>query len=269
MPAKTSQTELVTSKTVTCLWCHQKNRLYQQAAQGSYTCGSCQKQIPNPFGSSPPPPQSAAKSSKTFDFVILTGVVLAGVGLLTFSIRILSRGEQLPPVASMPVKSAVTASSPKPIPSLSVSSPSVPSPSVVLQNRSLPASKVLVSPTSSGDGKLKVSNGTARDAYVKLVDSVSRKLVTAFYVKSSANFTVEQIPDGTYAVLFVTGEDWDAKTKSFTRRGSFTKFDKSLNFVTKQASNGIQYTIIKLTLNPVVNGNATLSGVDEQEFGRY
>ena len=116
---------------------------------------------------------------------------------------------------------------------------------------------------------LMVSNGTNRDAYIKLVDPRSGTLVAAFYVKLNSSFTLKQIPDGTYEVLFVLGEDWDSKAKSFTKSKSFTKFDKSLNFTTTQLSNEIHYRAFRITLNPVIEGNTTTSTVNEQEFDRY
>lgn len=192
--------------------------------------------------------------------LILAGVLLAGAGLLNFARGILSTGSQ-----STPTSAPFTPATPTSAPVHASLPPAISSPSPPLKNRSLPASKVLIPPASNGDGSLKISNGTERDAYIKLVEPTSRQLVAAIYVKSKTDFTTERIPDGTYELLFVTGKDWDAKTKSFTRDKSFTKFDKSLEFVTTPQA----YSIITLTLNPVVNGNATLSGVDEQEFGQY
>lgn len=263
MSEKTIHTEPEINQIVICSSCGQQNRLYPRVNQGIYRCGNCHNQIPDPFVCLVPRAQSAI-SRKVVGLMILAGVLLAGAGLLNFARGILSTGSQSPrvaaiPIAATPITATLARASLQPV----VSSPSPP-----LQNRSLPTSKVLVPLAISGDGTLKVSNGTNRDAHVKLVDPATRKLVTSFYVKSSSDFTVEQISDGTYEVLFATGEDWDTKTRSFIR-SSFTKFDKSLNFVTKRLADGVQYTIIQLTLNPVTNGNVTLSRVDEQEFSQY
>jgi hypothetical protein len=234
---------------VTCPWCQQKNLLLKRSTKGIYTCGHCQSQLSDPFISTKQT-QSALKSGK-----IGSLSVLVGIGLLVFFGRIFLGGSQSPPISSAPVTSQ-----PKTVPNR---------PIVIPKNRSLPSSTVLVSPAKRGRGSLKVSNGTGSDAYIKLVDPLSRKLVAAFYVKSSSAFKLKKVPDGTYQVLFVLGEDWDSKTRSFTGSKSFAKFDRSLSFTTTQSANRIQYRVFELTLNPVVGGDATTSRVGEQEFTRY
>jgi hypothetical protein len=141
-------------------------------------------------------------------------------------------------------------------------------PFLAAQRRSLPSNPVLVSQTMNG-GALTVSNGTNSDAYVKLAEPNSRTLVAAFYVKSNSSFTQEQIPDGTYKVLFVLGKGWNAQTQSFTKNKSFSKFDKLLNFTTTQMIGGIQYRVFKITLHPVPSGKARTSGVSQKEFNSY
>jgi hypothetical protein len=97
--------------------------------------------------------------------------------------------------------------------------------------------------------------------------------MAAFYTKSDSTFTLKQIPDGVYQVLFVSGEDWDSKTKSFTRSKSFARFERDLNFTTTKRTDkkGIytRYARFELTLHHVVNGNAKTSAVNEQEFESY
>jgi hypothetical protein len=142
-------------------------------------------------------------------------------------------------------------------------------PFLVAKNRSLPSGTVLVPPSTKGGGAFKVINGTNQDAFIKLVNPNSPTLVAAFYVASGSNFTLQQVPDGTYQVLFVLGTNWNSKTQSFTKNKRFARFDKSLNFTTIQADNRIRYKAYQITLNPVVGGNATTNRVNEQEFRRY
>jgi ribosomal protein L37AE/L43A len=260
--AEFKNAELTAETIVTCPHCYQQNHLFRYSVHDIYKCSNCRSQLADPFTS--PAADPTSNSGKALGRFLGILVVFGTSFLINFSIRLLLQDRPVQNLSSAPAPSAAS------LPYVPlVTSPSAPSPSVILQNRSLPASKVLVAPAPSGDGTLKVSNGTPRDAYVKLVAPDSRKLVTAFYVKADSAFTVEQIPDGTYELFFVTGEDWDAKAKSFSRSSSFTKFDKSLDFVTRQISDGIQYTILELTLNPVTGGNVPLTGVDEQEFGQY
>lgn len=234
---------------VTCPWCHQKNLLLKLSTKGIYRCDHCQSQLSDPFISSTTQTQSALKREKIGGFS-----VLVGVGLLVFFGRIFLGGSQSPPISS--AIAAQLKIDPNP-------------PFVISQNRSLPSSTVLVSPSTSGGGSLNVSNGTNRDAYIKLVDPFSHNLVAAFYVKSNSTFMLEQVPDGTYQVLFVLGKDWDSETQSFTGSKRFAKFEKLLNFTTMQLSDRVRYAVFELTLNPVFGGNARTSRVDEQEFAHY
>jgi hypothetical protein len=141
-------------------------------------------------------------------------------------------------------------------------------PKAVAKNRKLPSNTVLKRPASKGRGSLKVDNGTNRDAYLKLV--ASSKLVAAFYVKANSVYTLKRIPDNNYQLLFVSGEDWDAKTRTFTRDATFTKFDEDLKFVTTRQTRGrniyIRYSVFSVTLHSVVNGDAKTSAIAEGEF---
>lgn len=183
-------------------------------------------------------------------------ISLVAAASVAFQISsIVSESSPSPPVSSAPVTSQPD---------------TVPNPPIVIaKDRSLPENTVLVSPATNGGGSLKVSNGTNSDAFIKLVNPRSGTLVAAFYVKFNSNFTLEQIPDGTYQVLFVLGKDWDAEARTFTHSKSFLKFDRSLSFTTTQLSNGIEYRAFEITLNPVVGGNTTTSTVNEQEFDGY
>jgi hypothetical protein len=138
---------------------------------------------------------------------------------------------------------------------------------VVTQKRSQPLSTVLISQAMGG--ALTVSNGTNRDAFVKLIEPNSGILLAGFFVKSNSSYTLEQIPDGTYRVLFALGQGWNPNTQVFTKNKQFAKFDKPLAYTTTQLSNSIQYKVFKITLHPVVGGQARTSGVSEQEFNRY
>jgi hypothetical protein len=118
-------------------------------------------------------------------------------------------------------------------------------------------------------GALTVSNGTNRDAFVKLIEPNYGILVGAFFVKANSSYTLEQIPDGTYRVLFVLGQGWNPNTQTFTKNKHFARFDKPLAYATTQLGSSIRFKVFKITLHPVVGGNTTTSGLNEQEFNRY
>lgn len=235
---------------VTCPSCHPRNLLLKRSLKAIYKCDHCQNQLYDPLMKSTSQTQSTLQAGKIVGFSILIGV-----GSLIFSGRSALAGSQPLQISSIPVTSAANT-----VPDLLI---------VRAKNRSQPENTVLVSPATDGGGSLQVSNGTNRDAYIKLVEPRSGTLVAAFYVKLNSSFTLEQIPDGTYEVIFVLGEDWDSKAQSFTKSKSFTKFDKSLNFTTTQLSNEIHYRAFRITLNPVSEGNTTTSRVSEKEFERY
>lgn len=194
--------------------------------------------------------QSTLQAGKIVGFSILVGL-----SSLTFFGRSALAGSQPLQISSIPVTSAANT-----VPDLLI---------VRAKNRSLPKNTVLVSPATNGGGSFRVSNCTNRDAYIKLVEQRYRELVAAFYVKSNSSFTLEPIPNGAYQVLFVSGTDCNAKTSSFTKSKKFAKFNKYLNFMTMRVGNEIQYRAFTITLNPVIDGNATTSRVNEQEFANY
>lgn len=70
-------------------------------------------------------------------------------------------------------------------------------------------------------------------------------------------------------MIFTSGEDWDSDTRSFTMNKSFTEFDGTFDFITRQYLNEIRYSIHEITLHQVADGNATTSEVNEQEFTQY
>jgi ribosomal protein L37AE/L43A len=276
MSQKSLKTELVMEKVVTCPKCHQRNRLSKLATKGVYRCGICGVQLPNPFVYLSEPQAKTSPSSrfsvkKVLIISVLTAFGLFNLALVRSCLSDLSNGysssASSTPTAS---PSEILAKQAIVVPSSLLSTPvASPSKTVTKQNRTLPSSTVITSPAQSGRGSLEVSNGTSRDAYIKLVAPSSSQLVAAFYVKSNSTFTLQGIPDGVYQVLFVLGEDWDSKTRTFTTNASFSRFDRSLNFVTTRQTNSTRYTIFKLTLHSVVGGDATTSPINEQEFTDY
>lgn len=252
MTERATETELV-MEVVICGNCRQKNRLQKQAAMGVFKCGGCSSQLPDPFTSN----SCSQAASNTWKLV--GRGVLALVGSFV-AVVILFNGSHLPSTPSSPD----SASQPMTAPTKAIVAP---------LNRSLPFSKVIDSPATTGPGSLKVSNGTSHDAYIKLVEPVSQTLLASLYVKSHSPFTLGHISDGTYQVLFASGEDWDWRAKSFSRSKRFARFDRSLEFATTQRTDEThiytEYATFELTLHPVVGGNAKTSGLSEEEFNRY
>jgi hypothetical protein len=188
-------------------------------------------------------------SSQFLNRKIVSFSFLLGISFLTcFGNSVLAENNRSPQISSK----AITA----------LSKPNIQLPTVTVAKQS-----TLIS--QSMGGALTVSNGTNRDAFVKLIEPNYGILVGAFFVKANSSYTLEQIPDGTYRVLFVLGQGWNPNTQTFTKNKHFARFDKSLPYITTQFGNSISFKAFKITLHPVVGGNTTTSGLNEQEFNRY
>jgi hypothetical protein len=70
-------------------------------------------------------------------------------------------------------------------------------------------------------------------------------------------------------VPFATGGRGSLEVSNVTSSQSFTKFDSPFEFTTTQLTDRIEYSIHRITLHQVDDGNATTSGVDEEEFEQY
>ncbi|MEI7819830.1 MAG: J domain-containing protein [Verrucomicrobiota bacterium] len=123
----------------------------------------------------------------------------------------------------------------------------------------------------SGKGKLTLDNGLPEDAYVKLVSN--GKLVAAFYVRSHEKFTYSTIPDGSYSVIYCTGYGWDGTVRNFARGRHARRYDKPLDYSTKQARDSLGVTtytdVVTLTLHKVIGGSAKASDMALEDFDRY
>lgn len=122
-----------------------------------------------------------------------------------------------------------------------------------------------------GKGQLILDNGLVDDAYVKVVGG--SKLWASFYVRGGEKFILDDVPDGTYQVLYCTGFDWDPMARDFGRDQHAMKHDRGLDFTTTRKTQGTQ-TIVStpvftLTLRAVSDGNAPTSDIPLEEFNRF
>ncbi|HKF75375.1 MAG TPA: hypothetical protein VKF59_04475 [Candidatus Dormibacteraeota bacterium] len=102
-------------------------------------------------------------------------------------------------------------------------------PETPLPDRHAANSSLLLDMPDRGDGpELAVDNGTGEDGMVTVLRDGSPRL--ALYVTAHATASVPGIPNGSYAIFFTQGQDWDAGLKAFTRSCSFESFDKPLQF---------------------------------------
>ncbi|MFI6476529.1 hypothetical protein ACIBH1_01280 [Nonomuraea sp. NPDC050663] len=120
--------------------------------------------------------------------------------------------------------------------------------------------KILYAGISGGSGVLKVKNGTKRDAVVTLVRGKSKAI--SIYIRAKSTAKVSSVVDGTYRIYFTSGYRYSTSKRRFTKSASYQRFDDRLRFSTSSTS----YSIWTLTLQPVVGGNASTSGVNPKDF---
>jgi len=125
----------------------------------------------------------------------------------------------------------------------------------------------------AGKGRLKIDNGTNYDAVVKLVINNNNKAIIEVYVEAGDSYTIDNILDGKYMLLFMQGKNWSDEQQRFVLDRNCSKFVDVFDFVTKwtEQDDGIlyEYPGYRVTLNPVYGGNAQTDNISEEEFDKY
>ncbi|KPL76924.1 hypothetical protein ADN00_10020 [Ornatilinea apprima] len=109
-----------------------------------------------------------------------------------------------------------------------------------------------------GYGTMTVDNGTAKDGVVIL--TANDQAVMAAYIRAGEKFTLQGIQDGTYALYFSTGSDWNGK--EFMTDPRRQRFTDAFEFSTSASA----YTIWDVTLHTVTGGTASAQDVGEGDF---
>ncbi|GAA0572798.1 hypothetical protein HPO96_17790 [Kribbella sandramycini] len=102
-----------------------------------------------------------------------------------------------------------------------------------------------------GAGSLQINNNGSVDVVVVVAPGVPRKPQASIYVRRNSNATLRGIR-GSYWVYFKSGESWDSASRQFTEGCSFSKYDDRFDG---------KYDW-RVTLSPVIGGNASTSNVD-------
>jgi hypothetical protein len=129
-------------------------------------------------------------------------------------------------------------------------------------NRRLGNGRYLKRTTSNGAGQLRIKNGGAADGVISVLPAKAKQPAAVVYVRGKQSFTVRGVRDGTYQIYVSTGQDWDAKAKTFSRGCTFDRFDDTFKFTTTSTS----YTIWEITVQAASGGNATATGVSPDDF---
>jgi hypothetical protein len=261
--------QAVENRIVACPNCGQRNRTHKQDRRVNYRCGSCGTELPNPFAVASGFAQNVGAAGRftgsswhrvALVFCAVVALVVVGFILLPTSAPLDRNDWRASPEPQL--------SSQQPAQSFQQVYPiqtaqSLPPP------RSLANGASITELSRIGKGTLKIDNGTGHDAVIKVVDEKAGRAVVAFYVCAGRSASIERIPDGYFRIIFASGTDWDAAAGSFTRDKLFAKFDKELDFVTTQRTQGYEYSVFTLTLHRVVHGNAKTTVIGEDEFLKY
>lgn len=114
-----------------------------------------------------------------------------------------------------------------------------------------------------GKAKLTVENGLDLDAVVilSLTEEPDTPLA-AVYIQADDSYTIKRIKGGTYILYFCLGKDWDESSKRFITDVTYKRFEDDIKFV----SSSSRYSIVTVTLHPVVGGTAATESLSEDEF---
>ncbi len=201
-------------------------------------------------------PKSSYNTKDKFKLPKVNGWVISIVGsvLLSFILNHSSAPNPLPP--PLPTTAENVSTSP-------VTSPRLP-------YRYLSNGTVLFSDPYSlnGLGVLTISNGSGSDAVVKLISASGRK-VYSVYIRTNNSYSIKNIDDGIYRVLFSFGADWDSVQEKFIVNPSAEAFDDTFDFQTTYTEQGSKYKEYSITLNPVAGGKATTNPIDQSTFYKY
>ena len=126
------------------------------------------------------------------------------------------------------------------------------------------------------NNELTVRNTSSDDVIVVLVSYSGYRHIGDYYVHRNSNYTIRQIPNGTYYVKQFSGKDWNPEKEVFggvVRGGFITNphFSSSRNQSSMQFyDDGYNYTTYQLTLETTMStGNEFHdSNVDQSEFFR-
>lgn len=134
-------------------------------------------------------------------------------------------------------------------------------------NSSTPYSGEVLTRSGYGNNSLTVNAGGS-DVLIKLRQGGSTAL--SFYVRKGERGLVEDVPDGTYQVMFATGDGFSRKCLEFVNSMSVSADPNPATFETRITSDGYnrytQNSAAEYTLTRQAGGNFTPSTLDESAF---
>jgi hypothetical protein len=124
----------------------------------------------------------------------------------------------------------------------------------------------------AGQAWITFKNSNVSDAIVCLVRVSSGKTIRNEYIRAGTNFTMNQIPSGTYYLKVYYGNDWNptkenfcGTTGAFDSDEHFSKSDNYSDYIEVENSE-YSYTTGEITLYTVANGNMSSERMSASEF---
>ncbi len=123
-----------------------------------------------------------------------------------------------------------------------------------------------------GQAYITFMNSNSTDAIVCLVSVYNSKTIRNEYIRAGQNYTMKNIPTGTYFLKVCYGNDWNPKMENFCgTKGAFESdvhFSKSENpsdYISIENSE-YSYTTGTITLYSVQDGNMSTQSSSQEEF---
>lgn len=123
--------------------------------------------------------------------------------------------------------------------------------------------EVLVRDLETGGHTLKINGGDS-DGLIKLRRDDAT--VLAFYVRANDTATIEDIPDGTYRIMFASGSDFSRGCGEFVTGMSVSGDPNPVEFAPIVENGDQYYAIVEYTLTRQVGGNFEPAYVDPESF---
>ncbi len=116
---------------------------------------------------------------------------------------------------------------------------------------------------TSGDGTLEIKNGLNYDAIAVLSESDTPKVsVFSVFIRAHDSYIINNIPDHSYILYYILGEDWNKETGKFNVIKESSRFEDEAVYTTS----GGYFTSYSATLDPVPGGNASTKSVNTEDF---
>ncbi|MBJ10646.1 MAG: hypothetical protein CMP66_04200 [Flavobacteriales bacterium] len=112
-----------------------------------------------------------------------------------------------------------------------------------------------------------IKNSNQTHAVVLLVDAYSERKVRNEFIRKGQTFSMTGVPDGTYYLKWMTGNDWSPNIKVGKLKGGFQtnmNFSESSSYKDWMSVSGYQEWTI--TLYSVSNGNMNQKGINKEQF---